>query len=73
MAPSHPRPLLTATLTSPSSLPRQHRAWIALYALEAGAAPRIQVLRDNDVSETDLLEFEESWLALRCRTVTPAS
>ncbi|KAA9325860.1 hypothetical protein F0P96_19025 [Hymenobacter busanensis] len=71
--PAHAFPL-PAILTAPpttSTLPRQHRAWIALYALEAGAKPRSRVLSENDVTEADLLEFEESWLALRCRMLTP--
>ncbi|WP_400190835.1 hypothetical protein [Hymenobacter sp. B81] len=62
--PLHPHPA--------STLSRQHRAWVALYALDAGARPRAQVLRENDVTEADLVEFEESWLALRCRTLSAA-
>jgi hypothetical protein len=48
-------------------LTRQHRAWVALYALHAGQGPRVDVLHTNDVTESDLLEFEDSWRKLRRR------
>ncbi|MBC6611486.1 hypothetical protein H8B15_11155 [Hymenobacter sp. BT507] len=51
----------------PSSLSRQYRAWIALYALDANERPRADILRINEVTEADLDEFEASWLQLRCR------
>ncbi|TGE24279.1 hypothetical protein E5K00_03430 [Hymenobacter aquaticus] len=53
-------------------LPRKHRAWIALYALEGCEQDRAEILRTNDVTEADLVEFEESWLRLRCRNVAPS-
>ncbi|MBW3130038.1 MULTISPECIES: hypothetical protein [Hymenobacter] len=52
----------------PSGLPRQYRAWIALYALDANERPRADILRINEVTEADLAEFEASWLQLRCRS-----
>ncbi|MCB2377104.1 hypothetical protein LGH70_05895 [Hymenobacter sp. BT635] len=52
-------------------LPRKHRAWIALYALEGCEQDRAEILRINDVTEADLAEFEESWLRLRCRSLAP--
>ncbi|MCB2410562.1 hypothetical protein [Hymenobacter lucidus] len=52
-------------------LPRKHRAWIALYALEDCEQNRAAILRVNDVTEADLAEFEESWLRLRCRSLSP--
>lgn len=51
----------------PSSLSRQYRTWIALYALDANERPRADILRINEVTEADLAEFEASWLQLRCR------
>lgn len=53
-------------------LPRKHRAWIALYALEDCEQNRATILRVNDVTEADLVEFEESWLRLRCRSLSPS-
>lgn len=49
------------------ALSRRQRAWIALYSLDAGHRDRTEVLRQNSVTEADLLEFEESWLQMRCR------
>lgn len=46
-------------------LSRQHRAWIALYSLQNGAADRRLVLRQNQVTESDLCEHQESWVQLR--------
>ncbi|TGE28496.1 hypothetical protein [Hymenobacter metallicola] len=54
-----------------TSLPRKHRAWIALYALEGCEQDRAEILRINNVTEADLAEFEESWLRLRCRNLSP--
>lgn len=54
--------------TAPGGLSRQYRAWIALYALDANERPRAEILRINEVTETDLAEFEASWLQLRRRT-----
>jgi hypothetical protein len=51
-----------------SRLSRRHRAWIAFYSLESRQQERAQILRLNQVTEADLVEFEESWLKLRCRT-----
>ncbi|MCC2546229.1 hypothetical protein LJY25_07215 [Hymenobacter sp. BT175] len=48
-------------------LSRRHRAWIALYAVEAGAQPLAEILRVNNVTPQDLREHEESWLRMRCR------
>lgn len=54
---------------APIGLSRQHRAWVALYALDANERPRAEILRINEVTEADLAEFEASWLQLRCRPV----
>ena len=48
-------------------LTRRHRAWVALYALAAGQGPRAEILRINEVTEDDLVEFEASWRQLRRR------
>jgi hypothetical protein len=53
-------------------LPRKHRAWIALYALEDSEHNRAEIMRINDVTEADLAEFEEGWLRLRCRSLSPS-
>ncbi|MBC6989845.1 hypothetical protein [Hymenobacter sp. BT491] len=50
-----------------SILSRKHRAWIALYALDGTFQARDEVLHLNNVTEADLLEFEESWLRMRFR------
>ncbi|WP_345114239.1 hypothetical protein [Hymenobacter algoricola] len=55
-----------------TSLSRKHRALVALYALSAGQQAREEVLRINNVSETDLAEHEAEWLLLRNRN-TPAN
>ncbi|TGE13936.1 hypothetical protein [Hymenobacter elongatus] len=55
-----------------SALPRKHRAWIALYALEGCEQDRTEILRINNVTESDLTEFEEGWLRLRCRSLAPS-
>lgn len=52
---------------SPPTLSRRQRVWIALYSLDAGHSNRAEVLQQNNVTESDLLEFEESWLQMRCR------
>ncbi|GAB2467723.1 hypothetical protein GCM10011375_31110 [Hymenobacter qilianensis] len=57
------------TESEQSVLTRQHRAWVALYALHAGQGPRANVLRTNEVTEADLLEFEDSWRKLRRRNL----
>ncbi|SDY65511.1 hypothetical protein [Hymenobacter psychrophilus] len=46
-------------------LSRKHRAWVALYSLENPAFDRRQVLRENDVTESDLVHHTESWMQLR--------
>lgn len=51
-------------------LSRQHRTWIALYSLESRQQEqreRTKILQLNQVTEADLVEFEESWLKLRCQ------
>jgi len=53
-----------------SKLSRQHRAWIALYALYSGEWNLADALRLNEVTEADLAEFEASWLRLRFRHMT---
>lgn len=50
-----------------SRLSRQHRAWIALYALYSGQWTLADALRLNEVTESDLVEFEASWMRLRSR------
>jgi hypothetical protein len=44
---------------------------VALYALADGQSPRAEVLRVNEVTEADLVEFEESWRQLRRRNFPP--
>lgn len=46
---------------------RRHRAWIALYSLDATHCDRAEILRQNCVTEADLSEFFESWFQLRSR------
>ena len=60
-----------ATEPAQTVLTRRHRAWVALYALAAGQGPRTEVLRVNEVTEADLVEFEESWRKLRRRNIPP--
>ncbi|UOG72792.1 hypothetical protein MTX78_11710 [Hymenobacter tibetensis] len=61
-----------ALFSSPSRpLTRQQRAWIALYSLLEVNQNRAEVLHLNDVTEEDLLEFEESWQLLRNRLPYP--
>lgn len=43
---------------------RKHRAWVALYSLENPALDRRQILRENDVTEADLVRYLESWMQL---------
>ncbi|WP_139921803.1 hypothetical protein [Hymenobacter sp. DG01] len=57
----------SATSTTIPALSRRQRAWIALYSLDAGHRDRAAVLRQNNITEADLAEFEESWLQMRCR------
>ncbi len=56
-----------ATSTSGSGLPREHRAWIALYCLESQSSDRQLILQQNEVTEEDLTRYLESWLELRRR------
>lgn len=57
---------LPAYLTpSAPALSRRHRSWIALYILDSSHSDRLEVLRQNNVTETDLQEFFESWFQLR--------
>ncbi|MGY2132471.1 hypothetical protein ACW9KT_09595 [Hymenobacter sp. HD11105] len=60
-----------ATEPAQTVLTRRHRTWVALYALAAGQSPRAEVLRANEVTEADLVEFEESWRQLRRRNFPP--
>lgn len=53
--------------TSTTALTRRQRAWVALYSLDASHRDRAEVLAQNDITEADLLEFEESWLQMRCQ------
>ena len=46
-------------------LSRKHRAWVALYSLENPAFDRRQILRENDVTEADLVRHMESWMQLQ--------
>jgi hypothetical protein len=59
----------TTPRKEPKPLSRQHRTCIALYALDSHFQARAEVLAANDVTEEDLLEFEEGWLNLRCRLI----
>ncbi len=56
-----------AIATSGSGLPREHRAWIALYCLESHPPDRQLVLQQNEVTEDDLGHYRDSWLELRRR------
>lgn len=56
---------------SSSGLSRQHRAWVALYSLEANEQTRAHILRVNEVTEDDLIAFRPSWLKMR-RSVSPS-
>ena len=49
---------------TPRGLSRKHRAWVALYSLENPAFDRRQILRQNDVTEADLVDHLESWMQL---------
>lgn len=60
-----------ATEPAQTVLTRRHRTWVALYALAAGQGPRAEILRLNEVTEADLLEFEQSWRQLRRRSLPP--
>jgi hypothetical protein len=59
--------MTAASISLPSSLSRQHRAWIALYTLDAMHCDREAVLRENGITDADLTEFFESWFQLRNR------
>ncbi|NVO32538.1 hypothetical protein [Hymenobacter lapidiphilus] len=48
-------------------LSRKHRTWVALYSLENPAFDRRQILRENDVTEADLVRHMESWMQLQHR------
>ncbi|WP_426492099.1 hypothetical protein [Hymenobacter sp. 102] len=48
-------------------LSRRHRAWVALYSLDATLQDRATILRVNNVTEADLAEYFESWFQMRCR------
>ncbi|TGE04854.1 hypothetical protein [Hymenobacter fodinae] len=54
------------TLTAPK-LPLRHRAWIALYSIANNPVDRAEIMRINNVTETDLQEYEESWRRMRRR------
>ncbi|MET4105904.1 hypothetical protein [Hymenobacter sp. UYP22] len=56
----------TAVSTS-SSLSRQHRAWIALYSLQIASSKRNEVLEQNNITESDLTEYQESWFKMQVR------
>ncbi|WP_165768214.1 hypothetical protein [Hymenobacter amundsenii] len=47
------------------TLSRRHRAWIALYSLDAGHQNLAEVLRQNNVTEHDLWQYFDSWFNLR--------
>jgi hypothetical protein len=60
------------TPTTPA-LSRRHRAWIALYILDSTHCDRREVLQQNNVTETDLQEFFDSWFQLRARVSEAAA
>lgn len=61
--------VMAASVAASSAEPsRRHRAWIALYTLDAMHCDRAAVLRQNNVTEADLAEFFESWFQMRNRT-----
>lgn len=59
--------LTTCMSVCNSQLSREHRTWVALYALETGRSSREEVLRLNEITEADIYEFHASWLRMRCR------
>ena len=59
--------VITLGASKSDRLSREHRTWVALYALGSGKWTLADTLRLNDVTEADLAEFEASWLRLRCR------
>jgi hypothetical protein len=52
---------------SATQLPLRHRAWIALYSIANSPVNRAEILRINNVTETDLAEYEDSWRRMRRR------
>jgi hypothetical protein len=64
--------MAASVAASSSGLSRRHRAWIALYTLDAMHCDRAAVLRQNNVTEEDLTEFFEGWFQLRNRPTTLA-
>ena len=53
--------------SSAPQLSLRHRAWIALYSIANSPVNRAEILRINNVTETDLAEYEESWCRMRRR------
>ncbi|MCA8830391.1 hypothetical protein [Hymenobacter pini] len=58
---------MSSAVSASSTLPRQHRAWIALYSLQLVPGQRNQVLAQNNVTEADLQEYQESWFKMQVR------
>jgi hypothetical protein len=61
----------TTTIIATGPLSRRDRTWIALYSLDSRhynhRYSRAQVLAVNNITEKDLVEFEDSWLKMRCQ------
>ncbi|MFD2785974.1 hypothetical protein [Hymenobacter rubripertinctus] len=51
----------------------RHRAFIALYSLDAGHRNPAEVLRQNNVTEDDLHRYFDSWFEMRCRIGGPVA
>ncbi|RSK33128.1 hypothetical protein [Hymenobacter metallilatus] len=58
---------MSTAISACSTLSRQHRAWIALYSLQMATSHRNQVLAQNNVTESDLVEYQESWVKMQVR------
>ncbi|MBT9394202.1 hypothetical protein KLP40_13600 [Hymenobacter sp. NST-14] len=56
-----------ASSAAATALCRRHRAFIALYSLDAGHRNPAEVLRQNNVTEADLQQYFDSWFEMRCR------
>lgn len=50
-----------------TGMSRQHRAWVALYSLQIGLLSRNEVLAHYNVTETDLVDYLDSWLYLKVK------
>lgn len=58
---------MSTAVSASSSLSRQHRAWIALYSLQMASWKRNEVLEQNNITESDLTHYQESWFKMQVR------